>query len=62
MADKTATGAAHDVIESSAVSTAGTTTATTVKILWDDADSKLTIMDAFEKARRAFIRYMLTGN
>ncbi len=50
------------MIENSTVATAGTTTATTVKILWDDADDKLTLMDAFEKARRQFIRYMLTGN
>lgn len=58
MADKTATGIAHEKIDESTVATAGTTTATTVKILWDDADDKLTLMDAFEKARNAFLTYL----
>lgn len=61
MADKTATGASHDVIENSTVTTAGTTTATTVKILWDDADDKLTIMDGLEKATRQLLNYLTTS-
>jgi len=62
MADKTITGAAHDVIENSSVATAGSTSNTTVKILFDDTDDKLTLMDAFEKARRLFISYMIRGS
>lgn len=61
MADKTATGTSHvETTDGEAVATSGTTTATTVKIQWDNADDKLTLMDAFERARRAFISYLVT--
>jgi hypothetical protein len=60
MADKTATGIAHGEFTDQTVATAGTTTATNVKILWDDADDKLTLMDAFERARLQFFNYLNT--
>lgn len=60
MADKTLTSIAHDVIENTTIATAGTIAAGSIKIIWDDADDKLTLMDCLEKAHRQFVSYLIT--
>ena len=61
MADKTLTAIVHDVIENTTVSTSGTIAAGSIKIIWDDADDKLTLCDMLEKATRQFHNYLLTS-
>ena len=58
MADKTSLGGAHTAPDPASVTTSGTAGAGTVKITWDDADTKAEILEAFEIARIQMMDYL----
>ncbi len=60
MADKQSLAQVGVALTPSNVTTAGTTTAGTVKIQWDDADSSSTVFDLIEKARAQILNYYAT--
>lgn len=57
MADKQSIGALGTDQDQGAVTTAGTTTLGTVKILWDDANTSSDVMDALDRAKQQVMKY-----